>query len=199
MEQLWRAPKLTGRLSARRSGWIYLVLVLVIVISILLEKGKDRVYESALVPGEPMPEYAAVSLDGTEVSIQEFGGKVLLLNFWATWCSACTDQLPELQDLRAELGGQGLELVTVSLDDGDPSQVQSYLDALGYEWPNLFDDPSHVSQVFGWGDAIPKTILVNRDGSVGVWWRGRLDPNLPENRALLEDAISGRAVWRPPT
>lgn len=191
----WQPPKLTGRSSSFLSGGVVLLIIAVMVISAVLEKKEGPV--SNLIPGEPLPDYAAVSADGSRVSIRDFKGQVVLLSFWATWCSECVDQLPALQGLKNEFGDRGLELISVSLDDQDPTWVQEYLDAAGHEWLSLSDEPEHLHEAFGWGQGLPKTILVNRDGTVAVWWQGRLDPRVPENRRLIEEAVSGKVVWKP--
>ena len=191
----WQPPKLTGRSSSFLSGGVLLLIITAMVISAVLEEKK--VPESNLIPGDPLPDYAAVSVDGSRVSIGDFRGKVVLLSFWATWCSECVDQLPALQQLKNEFGTRGLELISVSLDDQDPAWVQEYLEAGGHNWLSLSDEPENMNEVFGWGRRIPKTVLVNRDGTVGIWWRGRLDPGSPENRELIEEAMSGKAVWSP--
>jgi peroxiredoxin len=191
----WQPPRLTGRSASFMGGGVVLIIIIVMVVSAVLEAKKGP--ESNLIPGDPLPDYAAVSADGSEFSIGELRGKVVLLSFWATWCSECVHQLPALQQLNDEYADQGLELVSVSLDDQDPAWVKDYLDAGGHDWLNLSDEPEHMQEVFGWGRGVPKTILVNRDGTVAVWWRGRLDAGDPENRELIEDAISGKAVWSP--
>lgn len=142
-----------------------------------------------------MPVYTAASADGTDVSIGDFAGSVVLLHFWATWCTTCVDQFPGMKILRDEFEGRPLKMISVNLDNEDRAGVQEFWDRRGYGWINLYDDPARVEGVFGWGDRYPKTILVNRDGTVGVWWQGMLDLTLPENRSFIEKALSGRAVW----
>jgi len=188
------APKLIGRLAGRRSGFLILLIGGIAAAAALLERRQGLDLHSTLVPGDPIPAYTAESLDGAQVSIADYQGRVVLLNFWATWCSSCMDQFPEMQRLKDELGERGLEIVSVNLDKQDRDGVQELWDRRGYGWRNLFDDPAHVEDVFGWGERYPKTVLVNRDGTVGVWWQGRLDLTLPENRDLIDEAISGRLV-----
>jgi thiol-disulfide isomerase/thioredoxin len=185
----WQPPKLTGRSSTFLSGGVVLLIIVVMVVSAVLEKNGEMA--SDLIPGAPMPDYTAVSVDGAEVALGEFRGNAILLNFWATWCSSCVDQFPGMQLLNAEFDGQGLTIISVNLDEADRDGVQELWDRWEYGWLNLFDDPDRVQELFGWDDRYPKTVLVNRDGTVGVWWQGRLDPSLPENRTLIEEAIQG--------
>lgn len=194
MSMAWKPPKLTGRRSTDISGLIFLLIVVVAVISALWQKKSSEADRSTLTPGEPLPGYTALSGNGLAVSMEDYRGKVVLLTFWTRECSICVDQFDAMQALRNELGGEGLELVSVNLEEGDQALVESYLDALGYTWTNLFDKPEHVSQVFAWGNLLPKTILLNRDGTVGVWWRGKVDPGSAENRAIIDEALSRRGV-----
>jgi peroxiredoxin len=168
---------------------VVLLIIAVIVASAVFEGIKGPA--SNLTPGDPTPDYAAVSAEGSNIRIGSLRGNVVLLSFWATWCSECVTQLSALQLLKDEFGSRGLELISVSLDDQDPTQVQEFLEVGGHDWLNLFDSPEHMHEVFGWGQGIPKTVLVNRDGTVAVWWRGRLDPTVPEIKRLIEEAISG--------
>ena len=191
------APKLFGRDSIRWSGGLLFLIILISVVAALVERRERQEYRATLSLGEMMPAYTASSVDETEVSIKEFQGSFVLLNFWATWCSTCVDQFPGMQLLLDEFEGRPLKVVSVHLDGEDRAGVQELWNRWGYGWLNLFDHPARVEAVFGWGDRYPKTILVNRDGTVGVWWRGRMDPTSPENRALIDEAMSGRAVWRP--
>lgn len=190
MSMAWKPPKLTGRRSTDISGIILLLIVAIAVVSALRERGDGEADPSALAPGEPLPAYAAYDRDGTAVSLETYRGKVVLLTFWTRDCSACVDQFDAMRALKAEIGDSGLELVSVNLEGGDQESVQSYLDALGYDWANLFDDPEHVSQLFAWGARLPKSVLVNRDGTVAAWWRGSMDPGSTESRAIIDEAMA---------
>ena len=125
MSEGWiTAPKLFGRLSSRWSGGLILPIILIAVAAALLERREQQDYHSHLVLGDSMPVYTAVSVDGTEVSIRDFAGSVVLLNFWATWCSTCVDQFPGMQLLKNEYEGQALEIISVNLDKEDRTGVQ---------------------------------------------------------------------------
>ena len=190
MSMAWKPPTLTGRRSTDISGLLFLSIVAIAVFSALWEKRSRDAHDSTLIPGEPLPVYDAFSHDGSVVSMEMFRGRVVLLTFWTRQCTACVDQFESMQALGDDLGDDGLEVVSVNLEETDRVLVRSYLDALGYDWANLFDDPSHVNEVFAWGKLIPKTILLNRDGTVGVWWRGKVDLASAENRAIIHEAMS---------
>lgn len=144
--------------------------------------------------GERLPAYAAVTLEGDSIHIDSLRGNVVLLNFWAPNCAPCVAEFPDFQRLEAEFGGEGLRVVTVSVDrSAARAESTEFLRARGYEWLNLFDYLTTVDRIFGWDTGIPKSILVNRNGTVRVWWTGRLDASLPRNRQYIEAAIADRS------
>jgi len=79
----WQPPELTGRSSSFLGGGVVLLIIVVMVVSAVLEQKKSPT--SNLIPGAPLPDYGAVSLDGSTVSIGDFRGRVVVLSFWATW------------------------------------------------------------------------------------------------------------------
>ena len=104
MSEGWiTAPRLFGRGSNRWSGGLILLIVVVAVVSALIGGREWLGSDSTLVPGDPIPEYSAVSMDGTSVAIKDFEGTAVPLNFWATWCSSCVDQFPEIFDFLLKL------------------------------------------------------------------------------------------------
>lgn len=184
----WEPPKLTRRSSSYLSGGVVLLIVVVMVVSIQLEKQKPP--PSNLFQSAPPPAYAAKAADGSEIQLTGGGSTPTLISFWATWCSECVDQLAALQAIQDEFEPLGLRVIPVSLDDQEPHWVQDFLEAGGHHWQTLFDEPGHVREVFGWGPRLPKSLLLNRDGTVSVWWRGSIDPELQRNRDLITAALA---------
>jgi peroxiredoxin len=116
------------------------------------------------VVGAPAPAYGASSLDGDSVSLGELRGKVVLLNFWATWCAPCRHETPFLDSLHAVRSPDGLEVVGVSVDAGDArGEVAAFVRELGVRYTILLDPQmrglDHY-RVLG----LPATFLVDRDG-----------------------------------
>ena len=100
MPTAWQPPKLTGRSASFMGGGVVLMIITVMVVSAVFEARRSP--ESNLIPGDPLPDYAATSVEGSEVSMGEFRGKAVVISFWATWCFECVDQLPTLQQLKDE-------------------------------------------------------------------------------------------------
>ncbi len=116
-------------------------------------------------PPPARPEPALVDLDGGSHRLAEWQGKVLVLNFWATWCPPCREEMPEFVALQKELGDRGLQFVGVAIDD--PALVRGYLEKHPVNYPVLVGDAA----VPDWADslgnelsALPFSVVFDRDG-----------------------------------
>lgn len=118
--------------------------------------------------GQLAPEFTLAELSGGEVALSDFRNRVVVLDFWATWCSPCRASMPGLEALRARYHDKGLVLVSVSLDRSGEN-AKSYLEANGYEefiglWESLAaaKQVARLYGVFG----IPRTFVIDRDGII---------------------------------
>ena len=106
--------------------------------------------------------------DGSDVSVADFKGKVLLLNLWATWCAPCRHEMPDLNALEASVGGDKFEVVTVSLDRKAPAKPREFFDALKLKDLELFyDDDMDLFPALrkeGMAFGMPTTLIIDQDG-----------------------------------
>lgn len=118
---------------------------------------------SAPVVGAPPPAYTVATLSGDSVSLASLKGKVVLLNLWATWCTPCRQETPYLESVYKAHKDQGLEVVGVSLDTGDPKEVTDFVHEMGVTY-TVGVDPAMRSmdlfQVLG----LPASFLIDRKG-----------------------------------
>ncbi|WP_319532512.1 TlpA disulfide reductase family protein [uncultured Cohaesibacter sp.] len=126
------------------------------------------------VKGHPtdMRSLAFKAEDGSDVSVADFKGKVLLVNLWATWCAPCREEMPDLDELEASLGGDAFEVVTVSLDRSAPGRAREFFDEIGIENLALFYDAKMklfpLLRSKGMAFGMPTTLVIDRDGcSIG--------------------------------
>ncbi|MBL8229878.1 MAG: TlpA family protein disulfide reductase [Bryobacterales bacterium] len=115
--------------------------------------------------GKPAPEITARLLDGAEIRLADFKGKIVLLNFWATWCEPCRKQMPELAQLYRETKEQGLVLLGIN-DDETPEIARKYVEEGTYGWPHVFDGKDHGIRGKYRVEAIPTAIVIDREGKV---------------------------------
>jgi cytochrome c biogenesis protein CcmG/thiol:disulfide interchange protein DsbE len=117
--------------------------------------------------GKRAPDYRTVRL-GTDDSVsiqQEAKGQVTLVNIWATWCIPCRDEMPALEKLYQELGPKGLRILAISIDDGTPGDVQSFVRELGLSFEFLHDKSGDIQRVYQ-TTGVPESFLLDRDGVI---------------------------------
>ncbi len=110
----------------------------------------------------PIEDFELNALHGGTVRSQEFAGKVILLNFWATWCGPCKEEMPSLAKLQTHFDPVKFQVVTVTTDV-HPKGIKQFLDHLGLSLPVLFDENGDVSRAF-MVRGLPTTVLMTQDG-----------------------------------
>ncbi len=115
--------------------------------------------------GHPAPDFTVSMLDGKQVSLSAFHGKVLLLNFWATWCGACKIEMPWLAQLREQYASQGFEILGVVTDGASDEKIEQVLDASGVKYP-IAHCNHKTAQAFGGLPYLPTSFFIDREGKV---------------------------------
>lgn len=140
--------------------------------------------------GQPRPDFSLTDLQGRLVSAGEFDGKVLLLNFWATWCAPCVEEMPMLSELQRDNADRGLQVLGIAVDD--EGKARDFARDLGVAYPVLVGQGQGmvVGRRYGNGSGmLPYSVLVGRTGIVRWVHLGALDREELERRigALLQD------------
>jgi thiol-disulfide isomerase/thioredoxin len=150
-----------------------------------------------LDPPVPAPLEAFTDLAGNRVRLADFKGRVVLLNFWATWCGPCVREMPALDRLQAALGGRGLRVVAVSIDRKGAQVIRPFAKRLGLAHMGLYHDPKGaLFRAFG-VTGLPATFLIDRQGGIVGAYAGPAEWDGDEARALIEyylDAPAGAAA-----
>ena len=119
--------------------------------------------------GKPAPDITLKTLDGEEVNLRSLRGNVVLLNFWATWCAPCREELPVIAKLHEDYKQDGLLVFGIS-DEGK-GRVKAYLKKQNFTFPTLDDSGRHAHSAYR-VHAIPSTFVINRQGVVAKYFRG---------------------------
>ncbi len=117
-----------------------------------------------LKEGTKLVDFELKDLSGKDVSLSDFEGKVVFLNFWATWCGPCRIEMPSMQEVYTLLKHRGFEIVAVNLQENRKT-VQKFVDELGLTFTILLDSKGQVGSMYG-ARSIPTTYLINREGNV---------------------------------
>jgi thiol-disulfide isomerase/thioredoxin len=112
----------------------------------------------------PLQDFRLPDLDGAKRTLGELEGTFVFLNFWATWCPPCREEMPSMQRLYEQYGGRGLEILAVSSME-DPRTVSDFVAENGYTFPILLDEDGRASNLYAIR-AIPTTYLIDRAGFV---------------------------------
>jgi thiol-disulfide isomerase/thioredoxin len=142
----------------------------------------------ALKERDTAPDFTLSDPNGRKVSIKDFRGKVVFLNFWATWCESCRDEMPSMERLYREFKGQGLEIVAVNVKEKQP-QAMAFYRKLQLSYPVLLDTEGAVGQLYG-AFGLPVTYLIDRKGIVLARLWGPADWYSPGARKLIGSLVA---------
>lgn len=139
--------------------------------------------------GRPAPDFTLAELNGTDVTLSAMHGKVVLLNFWATWCGACRSEMPSLESLYRNFRSyREFAVLTVSVDQRGKSAVAQFMASNGYDFPVLLDSGNAMSSAYG-VRGLPSTFVIGRDGQI-IWnCAGALDWSNPTIRDALQKLL----------
>ena len=130
-------------------------------------------------PGTQAPGYELADLTGKMVSDKEFAGKVVILDFWATWCPPCREEIPHFVQLQSKYRDQGLVIVGLSLDAGGAADVAPFAEEHNINYPMLIGNDV-VAKAYGGVNSIPTTFVIDRTGKIVKRFVGFTPPEVFE-------------------
>ena len=126
----------------------------------------DKKAESVeAVEGAVAPDFSLKDLSGHDLRLSDLKGKVVLLNFWATWCPPCREEVPSLVSLNAQMTGKNFQMVTASIDEGGKEAIQEFFKTTGVTLPVLLDTERTVSKLYG-TTGVPETFVIDKKGVI---------------------------------
>ena len=123
-----------------------------------------------LQKGSPAPAFTLQARSGSPFSLSQLKGQVVLLNFWASWCGPCRQEMPLLEGLYKKYHPQGVTLVGISVDD-EPQAANAALAKTPVSFPIVYDPESKVSTLYQ-VTSMPSTVIIDRNGTVRLLHRG---------------------------
>jgi thiol-disulfide isomerase/thioredoxin len=157
-----------------------------------LTRGEVAAVAAAKDP-RPAPALAFQDAQGTARQVEDFRGRTILLNLWATWCAPCRQEMPALDELQAKLGGPDFEVVTINIDTRDPEKAKAWWRDAGIRHLTYYTD--HSAKVFqelkaaGKAFGMPTTLLIDAQGCELATLAGPAEWASPEAIRLIEAAL----------
>lgn len=135
----------------------------------------------------PAPEFTLKDLDGKDVSLSQFRGKVVILDFWATWCPPCRMEIPHFVELERDYRSKGLAVVGISLDQGGAQVVRPFAEQNGINYTMLVNGQP-LAGLYGGITGIPTTFVLDKQGRVAKAFEGYRDKS--EFEKLVQDLLA---------
>ena len=110
------------------------------------------------------PEFSLPDMTGQPLKLSDYRGKVILLDFWATWCGPCREEIPHFVELQNKLGGQGFQVIGVSMDDG-PEPVRDFYRQFKINYPVVMGN-AKIGELYGGVLGLPIAFVIGRDGRI---------------------------------
>jgi len=134
-------------------------------------------------PNSLAPDFTLASPDGLSITLSELRGRPVLLNFWASWCGPCRNEMPEFQEMYEKYSGEGVVFLMVNLTDGSKetqSSASAFINSSGYTFPVYFDTKNSAADAYNIS-SIPTTFFISKSGDIAGKNIGQISKTSLEN------------------
>jgi thiol-disulfide isomerase/thioredoxin len=154
---------------------------------------------AALNPAVAAPDFVVHALDGTEISSAAYAGKIMVVDFWATWCGPCLTEIPHYNSLHADYAGQGVEMLGITLQSGSAKQVEEWIARpirigtmeFKLDYPIVMGN-ADVETSWGPIYGFPMTYLVDSNWKIRKKWMGAIPNKTDQLRVLIDQLLEER-------
>jgi peroxiredoxin len=140
--------------------------------------------------GDPAPDFQLEDTKGNKVSLADLRGKVVLVNFWATWCPPCRAEMPSMEALNKAMAGEEFVMLAINTEQNGRSLVPAFLAKSPYSFTVLYDDQGVVQKLFG-VYKFPESFVIRKDGTIDDRVIGAIDWVHPETVAYFKELAKG--------
>ncbi len=172
----------------KNKGIILLVMLVVGVALIFAFAKKDDSHKVRATVGLDAPLFELSDIEGKTWRLSDLRGKVVLLNFWATWCPACSEEKPYIMDIiNANKGNDKFAFISVLFKD-EPSRALKYMQENDYKFPVLIDERLDIANKYG-VRSLPESFIIDKEGVIAKKIIGGIHWNLSDNVALINQLM----------
>jgi len=165
------------------------VYCLLLSVALLVCSGCSKKKEPAAVAEvaeqKPVPDITVNSLKNLPLKLSSLKGKVVLLNFWATWCPPCREEIPSMMKLNSAMAGKPFQMVAVSIDEGGLPDIEAFFKSSGFSLPAYTDPGGIAGKTYGI-TGVPETFVIDKNGILIKKVIGPLAWDAPETITFLE-------------
>jgi cytochrome c biogenesis protein CcmG, thiol:disulfide interchange protein DsbE len=162
--------------TPKRQQITLLVMMIAALLSGLHSPPAANAGDPALAVGRTAPNFSRPDLDHNNVDLTAYRGKVVLLNFWATWCAPCRTEMPRFVEWQREYGERGLQVIGISMDDKE-SPVRAAYQKYGLNYPVVMGDEK-LAEMYGGILGLPVTLLIDKRGKIRLKYQSVADLNI---------------------
>jgi thiol-disulfide isomerase/thioredoxin len=141
--------------------------------------------EATIKEKKPAPEVNVTSLKNVPLKLSDLKGKVVLLNFWATWCPPCREEIPSMMKLNSAMAGKPFQMVAVSIDEGGVPAIEAFFKESGFNLPTYTDPDGKAVKTYG-VTGVPETFIIDKNGILMKKVIGPMAWDSPDAIAFLE-------------
>ena len=145
---------------------------------------------NSVVAGGVAPDFQLEDSEGTQVSLSALRGKIVLVNFWATWCPPCIEEMPSMERLNEVMAGDDFVMLAINTEENGRSVVPAFLQKTPYTFPILYDDKGVVQKRYG-VFKFPESFIILKDGTIAEKIIGPLDWSSLETITHLKRLTKG--------
>jgi len=175
----------------KRSLCLYALIALFVLISVTACQRKEPQVAGTSVRAleqKPAPDITVTPMSGNSIKLSDLKGKVVLLNFWATWCPPCREEIPSMMKLNAAMAGKPFQMVAVSVDEGGKPAVEAFFRTSGFMLPAYTDPGSKAATTYGI-TGVPETFIIDKKGIIVKKVIGPFAWDGPEATAFLDGLV----------
>jgi peroxiredoxin len=137
----------------------------------------------------PAPDFERTTLSGNAVRRADWEGRVVVLNFWATWCAPCREEIPHLIDLQREYSPEEVRVAGVSIDEEGASVVRPYAEEMDISYPLILDPERTLAEKYGGHYAVPTTFIIDPNGNIRQRYMRAVEKE--DLRPVIESLLKG--------
>jgi cytochrome c biogenesis protein CcmG, thiol:disulfide interchange protein DsbE len=144
------------------------LLLSIMVLSVVGCDRQEKTLKSnagGAVQNKPAPDITVKSMDGKDIKLSDYKGKVVMLNFWATWCPPCREEIPSMMNLQKQMEGKPFQMLAVSVDEGGKADVDAFFKKTGFMLPVYTDQNKTAATAYG-VTGVPETYIVDTKGII---------------------------------